>query len=88
MSDSKSPRGKARPFDEILKELEGVVSRLEQGDLPLEEALLAFEQGVNLTREGERILAAAEERVELLLEGRGGELETAPFEKGAAKDPR
>ena len=77
-----------RPFDEILKELEGVVLRLEEGELPLEEALLAFERGVSLTREGERILASAEKRVELLLEGRGGELETAPFDADAAKDPR
>lgn len=70
----------SRPFDEILKELEGVVTRLEQGDLPLEQSLEAFERGVTLTREGEAILAAAEKRVEVLLSGRGGELQTAPLE--------
>ena len=58
-------RYRNRRIGEFLKELEGVVTRLEGGDLPLEEALLAFEKGVSLTREGERILASAEERERL-----------------------
>ncbi|MFH2010211.1 MAG: exodeoxyribonuclease VII small subunit [bacterium] len=76
-----SPRG----FDDILGELEGVVQRLEQGDLPLEEALGAFERGVTLTREGERILGQAEQRVELLLKTKEGE-ELAPFGDNGEED--
>ena len=37
-------------FEEALSQLEGLVARLEAGDLPLEEALRAFEEGVRLTR--------------------------------------
>ena len=77
-----------RPFDEILKELEVVVSRLEQGDLPLEESLETFERGVTLTREGEQILAAAEARVEVLLSGRDGQVETAPLDPGVPAKKR
>ena len=38
------------PFEEALKQLEAIVSRLEIGDLPLEEALSVFEEGVRLTK--------------------------------------
>lgn len=75
-----------RPFDEILEELEGVVGRLEQGDLPLEDALEAFERGVTLTREGEQILTTAERRVEQLLSGRDGEATVAPLDEDAAEE--
>ena len=71
-------------FETILADLESVVTTLEQGDLPLEEALEAFERGVKLTREGERILGDAEKKVEILLKGEDGEPELAPLE-GAAE---
>jgi exodeoxyribonuclease VII small subunit len=80
MTEDTPESQRARPFDEILQELEGEVAKLEQGDLPLEESLAAFERGVNLTREGERILAAAEQRVERLLASRDGEPEVAPLD--------
>jgi exodeoxyribonuclease VII small subunit len=86
MTEDASGSDSPRPFDEILQELEGVVSRLEQGDLPLEESLAAFERGVILTREGERILASAEQRVERLLSDREGEPEVAPLSGPAQED--
>ncbi len=87
MSKAKAPSApdSPRPFDEILVELEGVVGRLEQGDLPLEQALEAFERGVTLTREGEQILATAERRVEQLLAGRDGEPTVAPLPEDPAE---
>jgi len=39
---------KEKAFEEALRELEEIVNRLEQGDLPLEEALQFFEKGVIL----------------------------------------
>lgn len=53
-------------FEQALRELETLVERLEQGDLPLEESLRHFERGVALTRECQTALKAAEARVELL----------------------
>src|SRR5687767_11938258 len=64
--------------DAILDDLEAVVRRLEAGDLPLEEALAQFEQGVHLARRGGRLLDAVEQRVERLLADRD---ETVPFDQ-------
>ena len=54
-------------FDQLMDSLGKIVNNLEQADLPLEESLLQFEQGIALSRRGQSILDAAEERVEKLL---------------------
>ncbi len=54
-------------FDTSLNELEKIVTRLESGDLPLEEALNEFERGVQLARQGQVKLQQAEQRVQILL---------------------
>jgi exodeoxyribonuclease VII small subunit len=51
----------------LLERLDEVVAELESGDLPLEEALARFEEGVKLVREGEKKLASVEQRIEMLL---------------------
>lgn len=58
---------KETTFEQILEQLEHVVHDLEQGGLPLEEALSRFEQGVRLSKEGARRLDAAEARIEEIL---------------------
>jgi exodeoxyribonuclease VII small subunit len=82
-SSSKSP-----DFEQALSELEALVARLEQGDLPLEEALKSFERGVALTRTCQAALSAAQQKVEILLQ-RGAEARLEPFseaEEDAAAD--
>ena len=74
-------------FEASLESLESLVSRLEQGDLSLEESLRAFEDGVRLVRICSGRLQAAELRItELTQEGadtRAGELEVpAPEPQG------
>ena len=54
-----------------MAELETLVERLEQGDLPLEESLKAFERGVALTRSCQAALKEAEQKVEILLQKAG-----------------
>ena len=54
-------------FEQILAQLSQVVERLEAGEIPLEQALLTFEQGVALSRLGAKRLDEAERRIELLL---------------------
>ncbi len=66
-------------FEKDLEELESVVERLERGSLPLDESLAAFERGMKLADRAERRLAAAEERVEILVRGPGGEDEAVAF---------
>jgi exodeoxyribonuclease VII small subunit len=66
---SKSASAAAPPaFEAALAQLESLVTRLEAGDLPLDEALRTFEQGVRLTRECQGALAAAQQKVQLLLQ--------------------
>ena len=54
-----------------MRDLEELVERLEQGDLPLEESLAAFERGVMLTRTCQTALREAEQKVEILLKKAG-----------------
>lgn len=51
----------------LLGRLDEVVRELEAGELPLEQALARFEEGVKLVREGEQLLASVEQRIEILL---------------------
>ena len=69
-------------FEEALKQLEAIVSRLEIGDLPLEEALSIFEEGIRLTKLCSQRLSEAERRVNILVrsaEPVPGGLEERPF---------
>ena len=61
-------KDKIRSFEDKLKHLEKLVDQMESGDLSLDEALAHFEQGIAVTRECQQILAAAEQRVKMLVE--------------------
>ncbi|MCU5772025.1 exodeoxyribonuclease VII small subunit [Erwiniaceae bacterium BAC15a-03b] len=65
-------------FETSLQQLEQIVTRLESGDLPLEEALNEFERGVQLARTGQQKLQQAEQRVQILLSD-DKDAELAPF---------
>lgn len=65
-------------FEHSLAELEALVSQMEQGDLSLEDALKAFEDGVQLTRQCQTILNDAEQKVQILVD-KNGELTSQPF---------
>src|SRR5215472_8488663 len=76
--------GPAPAFEQILQELEGLVTQLESGDLPLDEALRTFERGVRLTRECQAALTAAQQKVQLLLQ-RGESVVLEEFDRGAVE---
>ncbi len=65
-------------FEECLQRLESVVQQLERGDLPLEQALKLFEEGVGLSDSCRRELEEAEGKVEILLK-QNGRLQPEPF---------
>jgi exodeoxyribonuclease VII small subunit len=67
------PKTKLPDFERSLAELEELVGKLEQGDVPLEEALKTFERGVALTRQCQTALRAAQQKVEMLLTRSGEE---------------
>jgi exodeoxyribonuclease VII small subunit len=60
------------PFDRALEELRGVVARLEDGGLPLEESIALYERGAALHDHCARLLDGAEARVRRLVDGSGG----------------
>ena len=64
---------KKQSFEDSLAELEKIVNKLEDGDLPLEESLELFEKGVRLSRECQERLNLAERRIEILLKDQRGE---------------
>jgi exodeoxyribonuclease VII small subunit len=78
------PRGKKGSsvpgFEEALQRLERIVKSLEEGDLPLEESLRLFEEGVRLTRLCATRLDEAQRKIELLSRGEQGDLKLVPFE--------
>ncbi|MCA9505535.1 MAG: exodeoxyribonuclease VII small subunit [Myxococcota bacterium] len=69
-------------FEGALEQLEQTVQRLEEGEMPLEEALALFEQGVGLSRQCATTLEAAERRIEILVADRGGATRVASFDAG------
>lgn len=74
-------------FEDAVKRLSEIVQKLERGDLPLEESLLLFEEGVRLSRASQAKLDSAQKRVEELLGiDRDGKARTAPFEMRGDRD--
>jgi exodeoxyribonuclease VII small subunit len=72
-------------FEQALAELEALVARLERGDMPLDDALKTFERGVELTRQCQGSLKAAQQRVDILLK-RSGQAEPEPFSVADSQD--
>ncbi|HYD50349.1 MAG TPA: exodeoxyribonuclease VII small subunit [Terriglobales bacterium] len=70
---------KIQRFDEGVAQLEAIVKKLESGDLPLEDALQAFESGIGLVRVLSERLTAAEAQVELLTRGTDGSMRLQPM---------
>ena len=61
-------------FEKALEELEGIVEKLESGDLSLENSLKSFEKGIKLARQCQEQLSKAELQVQKLIEEKEGKL--------------
>ena len=66
-------------FEASLKELEGLVERMEEGELSLEESLKSYERGIELSRACQKSLDNAEQRIQILSEKDAAE-ETQDFQ--------
>ena len=66
-------------FEDCLQRLEKIVDELEKGNVPLEQAVKLFEEGVQLSNSCRKELDAAEGKVEILLK-QNGKLQPEPFE--------
>jgi exodeoxyribonuclease VII small subunit len=78
-----TPKSEPIDFEKAIVELESIVTRLELGDLPLEDSLRHFERGVELTRACQMALQQAEQKVEILLK-KSGQVLVEDFDSGSA----
>ncbi len=76
---------KKQTFEEAMERLEEVVRTLEAGELPLEQALALYEEGVRLTRLCSAKLEEARGRLEVLAR-EGGALKVRPLESGGEEE--
>ena len=74
-----------KDFEAAIAELESIVKKLEEGDLPLEQSLTLYERGVQLSRFCHARLEEAERRIEILSDR--GELKPAPASLASGDDP-
>tara|TARA_B100000941_G_scaffold192615_1_gene139407 strand:- start:2302 stop:2538 length:237 start_codon:yes stop_codon:yes gene_type:complete len=70
-----------KDFETSLKKLEKIVSDLENGDLPLEESIKAFEEGVKLTKHCQNLLSKAELKIQKLVESKDGSVDLETFDE-------
>lgn len=75
---------KSDQFEEALQKLQEIVDKLEKGDLPLEEAMNCFSDGMRLAHFCHQKLEEAENRVQVLLKDQEGGWSAAPFEASQA----
>ncbi len=75
-----------KDFEGAIAELESIVKKLEEGDLPLEQSLALYERGVQLSRFCHARLEDAERRIEILTDR--GELKPAPAALAAEEPER
>lgn len=67
---------KKKTFEENLQELEAIVTKLENGDVALEDAIEAFQQGMILSKELQKTLDSAEKTLVKVMQADGTETET------------
>ncbi len=71
----------SKSFEQIFEQLETIVGRMEKGDLPLQESLQLFEEGIRLSREGALRLNDAEQTIERLLRTEEQKETVVPWEE-------
>ena len=73
-------KGKKQTFEEAITELEAAVGKLEREEIPLEESLVLFSRGVELSAVCNGILNEIEGRIVKLVETAEGEIEEEPIQ--------
>jgi len=73
-------RARSNEFEKSFQQLESIVKRLESEELPLDESLQLFEEGIRLSRFCHQRLEEVEKKIELILADAKGQPRTEPFE--------
>jgi exodeoxyribonuclease VII small subunit len=71
-------------FDQAMKRLEEIVAQMENGDLPLEDLIVRYEDGMKLVKICQERLASAEQRIEIITRNNSGKPIVKEFEPAAA----
>ena len=69
-------------FEQAMARLEAIVGELEKGDLPLDESLKIFEEGIRLSNNCLKVLEDAERKVEVLVQDTNGKKQLRAFSSG------
>lgn len=69
-------------FEQAMARLEAIVGELEKGDLPLDESLKIFEEGIRLSKNCLKVLEEAERKVEVLVQDKNGKKQLRAFTSG------
>jgi len=77
---------KSESFEEALKKLQSLVERLERGDLPLEEAVESFTEGIRLVQFCQKKLEEAEKKIQVLMASQEGGWNAVPFEESSTSE--
>lgn len=80
------PKASELPYEEALEQLESIISKMEDGDVPLAELLTQFEEGTRLLKHCESHLKAAELRIEQLKRNKDDSDSFEPFEMTTQDD--
>lgn len=72
----KTAKTETLAFEDALKTLESIVEKLESGQVPLDETIRSFEEGMKLAEQCHRQLNQAESKLKRLVRSRQGDLET------------
>ena len=67
-------------FEEAMDNLEEIVKKLESGELPLDESVKCFKQGMKLSNYCSKLLEDAEKSISILVEQRDGTMQEEKFE--------
>lgn len=68
-----------KTFEDSMTELEGIVTKLEMGDISLDDSLKLFEEGIKLAKTCQKKLDDAEKKVKILTQGQDGEMTEENF---------
>jgi len=68
---SNTEKKKPQSCEKALKDLESIVTKMEKGDLPLEDALKQYEKGMSLVQNCQKALSDADQRIKLIMEKNG-----------------
>jgi len=69
-------------FEQAMARLEAIVAELEKGELPLDESLKIFEEGIRLSKNCLKVLEDAERKIEVLVQDKNGKKQLRAFSPG------